>query len=358
MARLLLEGLTKKFGNFVAVDGLKLEIKSGTFTSLLGPSGCGKTTTLRMVAGLEVPTTGKILIDDRDVTDLPSRERKIGLVFQSYALFPDMTVFDNLAFGLRVAKISEAELRKQVKEFAETFQLDNVLESKTAKLGLDQRQRVALARTMITKPSILLLDEPLSNLDAGLRAKVRVELKRIRQQLNQTILFVTHDQLEAMSMADMIAVMDRGKLLQHASPREIYNKPNALFVANFIGSPTMNFLQCTLVHKEKGTFLDGGTFLLDVSRFESLFPTTSEYILGIRPEDVQIMNSGRADIEAVIELIEPLGPKKILNLRLEDSLVKTFVPYEHKCELGQKLRLGFNRDRMHIFDKFSGATIV
>jgi len=358
MTNLLLEGLTKKFGNFAAVDDLKLEIKTGTFSSLLGPSGCGKTTTLRMIAGLETPTAGKIMIDDRDVTDLPARERKVGLVFQSYALFPDMTVFDNLAFGLRVTNLPETDITREVKQFAETFQLDNVLESKPAKLGLDYRQRIALARTMITKPSVLLLDEPLSNLDAALRSMVRVELKRIHQQLNQTILFVTHDQLEAMTMSDMIAVMDRGKLLQHASPREIYNKPNTLFVANFIGSPTMNFLPCTLVHKEKGTFLDGGSFLLDVGDFMNLLPTSSEFVLGIRPEDLRIMRSGRPDIEAIVELIEPLGPKKILNLRLEDSLVKTFVSRDYSCEMGQKLGLGFNRDRIHIFEKSSGATIV
>jgi len=221
LAELILESLRKEFGSFVAVDDLSLKVESGKFASLLGPSGCGKTTTLRMIAGLTEPTSGSIYIEGKIVNDLPSRQRKVGLVFQSYAIFPDMNVFDNIAFGLKISKIDEGEIRRQAMEMAKLLQLEDVLDQNPKKLRLDEAQRLAIGRTLLTKPKVLLLDEPLSNLDASLRARMRSELKRLQAQLNQTVVMVTHDQLEAMTLADEIAVMDGGRLQQYGTPEEI-----------------------------------------------------------------------------------------------------------------------------------------
>ncbi|WP_455369951.1 ABC transporter ATP-binding protein, partial [[Eubacterium] cellulosolvens] len=228
---LRLEKLRREFGSLVAVNDLTLEIKSGEFVSLLGPSGCGKSTTLNMIAGLLEPTSGKIFVGDEDITGISPIERNVGLVFQNYAVFSSMTVYDNLAFGLKVRKYPEDQIRSEVHKIAETLELSDVLAMKAGKLRLDELQRTALGRSMITKPAFFLLDEPLSNLDAGLRSLMRVELKRIQQELKQTILYVTHDQVEAMSMADRIAVMDHGELQQYGPREELYSNPSNRFVA-------------------------------------------------------------------------------------------------------------------------------
>ncbi|HEY8475311.1 MAG TPA: ABC transporter ATP-binding protein, partial [Chloroflexota bacterium] len=245
MARILLDNLRKEFGKVVAVERLSLDVGDGQFVALLGPSGCGKTTTMNMIAGLERPTSGTIYFDDRPMNDVPPGKRNVGFVFQNYAIFTHMTVYDNLAFGLKIRHVPPAEIRKEVLKVAELLQLTDQLHQNAGRLSVNDMQKVAIGRTMIIRPSIFLLDEPFSNLDAAFRAYMRGELKRLQREIGQTMIYVTHDQVEAMSMADKIAVMDFGVLQQYGTPDEVYYKPVNMFVANFIGSPNMNFLTAT-----------------------------------------------------------------------------------------------------------------
>ena len=246
MAEIRLEKMTKRFGDLVAVGDLTLEVPHGSFVALLGPSGCGKTTTMNMISGIEKPTSGEILFDGEPITELEPGERNVGFVFQNYAIFTHMTVYENLAFGLRVRKDrpSKQALDAQVKRVAETVRLAGALERKAGRLSVNDLQKVALGRSMIVEPAIFLLDEPFSNLDAAFRAYMRAELKRIQHDIGQTMVYVTHDQVEAMSMADKIAVMNLGELQQYGTPDEIYNRPANRFVANFVGSVLINFLPC------------------------------------------------------------------------------------------------------------------
>jgi len=360
--KLELEELTKYFGNFCAVDHLTLEVNPGEFLSLLGPSGCGKTTTLNMIAGLLEPTYGRILIGGRDVTYLPPIERKVGLVFQSYAVFPHMTVYENLAFGLKIRKMPKAEIDKKVKEVASLLQLEDVLNVKGGKLSLDQTQRTALGRAMVIEPTFFLLDEPLSNLDPALRAVMRVKLKQLQKELAQTVVYVTHDQLEAMSMADRIAVMNAGKLQQVGTPEEVYNNPANKFVANFIGSPTMNFIDCTLTEKDAHILLDAEDFTIDVTRFGEVLKKEAcgpEVILGIRPEHVQIsMERVKNAIEGKVALVEQLGTETIITCRIGRKEIKALMLGTYKVSIGDRLYLTLNMDRLHIIDKKTEKVIV
>jgi multiple sugar transport system ATP-binding protein len=360
--KLELEELTKYFGNFCAVDHLTLEVNPGEFLSLLGPSGCGKTTTLNMIAGLLEPTYGRILIGGRDVTYLPPIERKVGLVFQSYAVFPHMTVYENLAFGLKVRKMPKAEIDKKVKEVASLLQLEDVLNVKGGKLNLDQTQRTALGRAMVIEPTFFLLDEPLSNLDPALRAVMRVKLKQLQKELSQTVVYVTHDQLEAMSMADRIAVMNAGKLQQVGTPEEVYNNPTNKFVANFIGSPTMNFIDCTLTEKDTRMLLDAEDFTIDVTRFGEVLKKEAcgpEVVLGIRPEHVQIsLERVKNCIEGKVALVEPLGRMTVAHIMISDIHIQVICPANFKVEYGSKVWVKFDTEHMHIFDKKTGKSII
>ena len=359
---LRLDTLRREFGSLVAVNDLTLEIKSGEFVSLLGPSGCGKSTTLNMIAGLLEPTSGKIFVGDEDITGISPIERNVGLVFQNYAVFSSMTVYDNLAFGLKVRKYPEDQIRSEVHKIAETLELSDILAMKAGKLRLDELQRTALGRSMITKPAFFLLDEPLSNLDAGLRSLMRVELKRIQRELKQTILYVTHDQIEAMSMADRIAVMDHGELQQYGPREELYSSPSNRFVANFIGSPSMNFIDCTFIEKDQSALLDMSDFQIDVTNYSNIIKKNasgSELVMGIRPENVNIdmTHKGEKSIQSEVYVTEPLGSKTIVSISIGNTTIKSLVPGTFHTKIGDKLWMEFDMEKLHVFNRKTETAI-
>lgn len=365
MGRLVLENLRKQFGELVAVDDLNLEVKSGEFVCLLGPSGCGKTTTLRMVAGLQKPDSGKVFIDDVDMTYAPPQKRGLGLVFQSWAIFNHMTAYDNIAFGLKVRKKPVGEIKSEVQKMVELLKLEEMLNVKAKALSQFEIQKVAIARTLVTDPTILLLDEPLSNLDAPLRAVMRDKLLEIHRDLRKTILYVTHDQLDAMMMADRVALMDIGVLQQYDTPDGIYNRPVNKFVANFIGTPTMNYINCTYVTDEekRRAYLDSGAFKYDATEFKNIIEeksTSTALIFGIRPQDVQISHERSSDesIKASVDLVEPLGSNVILHLAIDGIFIQALVKREFKTRPGAEMWVGFPRERIHLFDGKTERRIV
>ncbi|ALV63592.1 MalK (Trehalose/maltose import ATP-binding protein) [Thermococcus sp. 2319x1] len=371
MVGVRLVGVWKVFGDVVAVRELSLEVRDGEFMILLGPSGCGKTTTLRMIAGLEEPTRGRIYIGDKLVADpekgvfVPPKDRDIAMVFQSYALYPHMTVYDNIAFPLKLRRVPRVEIDRRVREVAELLGLTELLGRKPRELSGGQRQRVALGRAIVRRPQVFLMDEPLSNLDAKLRVKMRAELKKLQRQLGVTTIYVTHDQVEAMTMGDRIAVMNQGVLQQVGSPDEVYDKPANTFVAGFIGSPPMNFLDASVT--EDG-FVDFGEFRLKLlpDQFELLREKNlvgREVIFGIRPEDLydamfaQVKIPGENMVRAMVEIVENLGSEKIVHLRVGDvTFVGSFKP-ESKVQEGQEIDVVFDMKKIHIFNKTTGKAI-
>ena len=355
MTKVILENLTKIYpGGTVGVDHLNLTIESGSFTSLLGPSGCGKTTTLKLIAGLLDPTEGRIFFDDEDVTYVPPQLRSVGLVFQDYAVFPHMTGYENIAFGLRVRGLSEQEIKKKVKEVADLLELQDVLNRKPRDMNMSELQRVALARTIVTSPKVLLLDEPLSNLDATLRVKARMELKKLQKFLKQTIIYVTHDQVEAMTLSDKVAVMDKGKLKQYDSPKNIFERPRNKFVAGFVGTPPMNFIDCTLVQKDGRYLLDAGSFAIDATKLGDVLKDikSTALIMGIRPRDVSLsIKPISGGTIAKVFAVEPLGIEKVVTIRIDNILIKAITPKEFAVKLDQEVWFKFNLQKLHIFDK-------
>jgi len=363
MVKIHLEHVTKVFGEVVAVDDVTLTIREKEFMVLLGPSGCGKTTTLRIIAGLEEPTKGEVYIDDQPVTYLPPKDRDIAMVFQNYALYPHMKVYDNIAFPLKLRKYPKEEIDKMVKEVAEMLHIEDLLDRMPKQLSGGEQQRVALARALIRRPKAFLLDEPLSNLDAKLRVVMRAELKRLQKELGVTTVYVTHDQAEAMTMADRIAVMKDGKVLQVGSPADVFNKPVNLFVAGFIGSPPMNFIDCTAVEKDDSLILDAGEFQLDVTRFKDIIKketTSNELILGVRPDNV-IVGKEKAEglvTKATVYVVEPLGSETIIDLAIGDNIIKARTLETVDLKMGDEIWVGFNMDKIHIFDKKTEKAII
>ncbi|MET1101862.1 MAG: ABC transporter ATP-binding protein [Pyrodictiaceae archaeon] len=362
MVKVTLDNVSKFFGKVKAVVDLNLEVRDGEFVALLGPSGCGKTTTLLMIAGIYKPTKGRIFFDEVDVTDLPPKDRNIGMVFQSYALYPHMTVYDNIAFPLKLKKVPKNEIDRKVKEVAKLLQIDNLLNRKPAQLSGGQQQRVALGRALVKEPDVLLLDEPLSNLDAKLRVLMRAEIKRLQKELKITTIYVTHDQVEAMSMADRIAVMRAGRLQQYAEPEVLYNKPVNLFVAGFIGSPPMNFIEGSIIEEDGEYYFESEGLKLKLSKDlgELVASNSTDVILGIRPEHIKVITSGEADnaIDATVYVIEPLGRDLVINVKVGDTLLKVLSAPGLKLEPGQKVKLVFPEEKMHFFDKYTEKTIV
>ena len=321
MAEVSFEQIRKTFGKVVAVDDVDLTVADGEFVVLLGPSGCGKTTLLRCLAGLEHVDGGRVLIGARDATELPPRRRRIAMVFQSYAVFPHMNVFDNIAFGLRMQKVAKAEIKERVQSAAELLHIEDFLDRYPAQLSGGQRQRVAVARAIATPNVVLLMDEPLSNLDALLRMEMRAELKALLQRLGTTTIYVTHDQVEALSMGDRIAVMNSGRIIQADSPLAVYDRPADMFVGGFIGTPPMNFLEADVSADGARPRVQVGdeSFVLD----DGAGIRPGKVILGIRAEAIAVEN-GPSDgaVRATVVVVEPLGSHNLLTVQIGDDLVK------------------------------------
>ena len=355
MATVNFDHVTKKYGEVVAVDDFNLDIQDGEFMVFVGPSGCGKTTSLRMIAGLEDITTGTLSIGDKVVNDMPPKDRDIAMVFQSYALYPHMSVYDNLAFGLKLRKVDKKEIDRRVKEAAETIQLTNLLTRKPKELSGGQRQRVALGRAIVREPAVFLMDEPLSNLDAKLRVQTRAEIARLHQRLETTIVYVTHDQVEAMTMGQRIAVMSQAKLQQVGSPQELYDHPLNKFVAGFIGSPAMNFFPVTLDGTGEGARLKGAgvEIPLPAAFREGVGATTGrDFIVGVRPEhlDVAEVPGEYATTQSKADVVEYLGNEELLHIEVAGVDIVAVVSAERGVRPGDVVTLHFPLDKIHLFD--------
>jgi len=363
LARVSVKNLVKRFGSYAAVNNVSLDINDKEFMVLLGPSGCGKTTTLRCIAGLEIPDSGDIYIADTPVTDLPPKDRDIAMVFQSYALYPHMSVFDNMAFPLKMRKMPKPDIQKQVKETAELLRLEHLLDRKPKQISGGEAQRVALGRAIVRHPKVFLFDEPLSNLDAKLRVYMRAELKRLQKELATTTIYVTHDQVEAMTMADRIALMDSGVLRQLSTPSEVYNKPSNLFTAGFIGSPPMNLFDCSLTDANGQYALDAGEFKYgleeDAYRIVKNQATSSELVLGVRPEDINVQeNVAEETTRAEVYVVEPLGSENVIDMKIGTFLVKALAPPSLVFDIGHQVYITFKKEKTHIFDKKTGNAVL
>ncbi|MGI2031362.1 ABC transporter ATP-binding protein [Rhizobium panacihumi] len=346
--------LTLSFGSLTVLENLNLDIHNGEFLVLLGSSGCGKSTLLNCIAGLLEPTEGQIFIKDKNVTWEEPKDRGIGMVFQSYALYPQMTVEGNLSFGLKVAGMAKDEIAKRIARAAEILQIEPLLQRKPAALSGGQRQRVAIGRALVRDVDVFLFDEPLSNLDAKLRSELRVEIKRLHQQLKNTMIYVTHDQIEALTLADRIAIMKSGVIQQLADPITIYNRPNNLFVAGFIGSPSMNFLRGELVEQGGRIVFSthGVTFGLDGYEASESLTAGRKVVLGVRPEHIKVDGdlSGEEAHDAVVDIEEPMGADNLIWLKLAGHTISVRVGGARRYAVGAQVRLGFDMTMASLFD--------
>ena len=358
MASVTYENVSKRFGDVTAVSNLSIEVVDQEFLVFVGPSGCGKSTCLRMLAGLEEITEGRILIDDRVVNDVPPKDRDIAMVFQSYALYPHMSVYDNMAFGLKLRKTPKDEIGQRVRSAAEDLGILELLERKPKQLSGGQRQRVAVGRAIVRHPAVFLMDEPLSNLDAKLRVEARAMIGRLHHRLATTFIYVTHDQTEAMTMGTRIMVIKDGLLQQVASPQVLYDTPDNVFVAGFIGSPSMNFFDATLVAEDSRLFLDAGAFRVQVPEFK--VPTFMPFagkpvVFGIRPEDIhdpdyRPANVSEARVEAEVEVTELMGNEVFVYFNTGGRTYVARVDPRTSARVGSQMPAAFNMDNMHLFD--------
>ena len=358
MVTVRLENVTKRFGKVVAVDNANLEIKDKEFMALLGPSGSGKSTLLYLIAGIYKPTQGRIYFDDMDVTELPPKEHNIGLVFQNWVLYPHMKVFDNIAFPLELKKESKEEIRKKVTEVAKMLKIDHLLERYPYQLSGGQQQRVAIARALVVEPKLLLLDEPLSNLDALLRMNVRAELKRLQKELGITAIYVTHDQAEALAMADKIAVIREGEILQVGTPDDVYAKLWCKFVGGFLGNPPMNFVESTVI-RESGKLLIGESRVPAPPKYVELLKKfhVSKVLLGFRSHDAEVIElkpnmPNPPMLVGEVFAAEPLGRETIVTVVLDDeTYVKVFASKEQKFDVRDKVGIVLDLEKVLLFDK-------
>jgi len=365
MARVFYEHVTKRFGDVVAVNDLTLEISDKEFLVLVGPSGCGKSTAIRLLAGLETLTEGNVYIGDRLVNDVPAKDRDIAMVFQSYALYPHMSVFDNMAFGLRMHGTHRDEISRRVREAAQILGIEELLKRKPAQLSGGQRQRVALGRAIVREPAVFLFDEPLSNLDAKLRVQTRTELSKLHERLETTFIYVTHDQMEAMTMASRIAVLKDGLLQQVGTPEDLYFRPGNVFVAGFIGSPAMNFFDAAVKGTADRLYLDTQAFQIKVppEKVPPLVPYAGQTVVfGIRPEDIHdtefLPAHVRAEsVRARVDVTEMMGNEKFLHLLADDQKCLARVDPRTRARAGQEVQLAFDVDHMHTFDAQSELAI-
>ena len=358
MANVTYQNVSKKFGDFTALKDLNLNVEDKEFLVLVGPSGCGKTTALRCLAGLEEVTSGNVLIGNQVVNDVAPKDRDIAMVFQSYALYPHMSVFDNMAFGLKLRKVPKPDIKRRVEEAAQILGIEHLLKRKPRELSGGQRQRVAVGRAIVREPKVFLFDEPLSNLDAKLRVQTRAEISKLHHNLQTTFIYVTHDQTEAMTMATRIAVMNKGILQQLETPQNLYDKPGNLFVAGFIGSPSMNFFSAHLRKDGNDLFIDGDGFAVKIPS-EKAAPYMSfsgkEVIFGIRPEDIHnpaFVPPGihTSAVEAKVDVTELLGNEILLYLVIGGNSYVARVDPRTRFKVGDMVEVAFNMDNFHIFD--------
>lgn len=350
MASISLKNITKRWGDFIGVDNQSLEIPDKEFHVLLGPSGCGKTTTMRMIAGLEEPTGGEICIGDRVVNDDLPKDRDVAMVFQNYGLYPHMSIYDNIAYPLKVRKTPTDEIRPRVEKAAAQVELSDFLERKPKALSGGQRQRVALARAIVRTPKVFLMDEPLSNLDAKLRVSMRAELKHLSHELQITTVYVTHDQIEAMTLADRISVMNKGVIVQQGPPEEIYNDPANIFVASFIGSPAMNLINGSM---QDGWFITtGGTKLIKVGSGD-----IERVVLGIRAEDFTILEKGAGDIDVPVYATENTGDSALLTVQFGQQRVTAKGDRHIRKQINDVVGLRANSEHLYLFDPDSEQRI-
>jgi multiple sugar transport system ATP-binding protein len=348
MASISLKGVTKGWGSVVGVDNVDLEIRDKEFIVFLGPSGCGKTTTMRMIAGLEDLTGGDIQINGETVNDVDARDRDVAMVFQSYALYPNMTIYENIRFPLRMRNVPKDKHDAMVREAARMVELGELLDRKPKALSGGQRQRAALARAIVRQPQVFLMDEPLSNLDAKLRLSMRAQLKHIQKQLQTTTVYVTHDQIEAMTLADRIAIMNKGKIQQLGTPDEVYNNPANVFVAGFIGSPPMNLIAGDMAG---GSFTGPNTVVAKAGK------ASGKVTLGIRPEDVSIAAKGKGHVNATLYSLEPTGDQTLVSVRVADTLLVARADRDFRQAIDSPIALNFDVSRLYLFDGNTGVRI-
>ncbi len=364
MASIELINLSKTFGAAKAVDDLTLQVRDNEFVALLGPSGCGKSTTMNMIAGIEQPTAGEIRFDGRDISGLPANKRGIGFVFQNYAIFTHLSVRENLAFALRVRGLPSRDIDRKVAAIAELMRLSDKLDRPSAKLSVNEMQKLAIGRSAIAEPAIFLLDEPLSNVDAAFRAFMRTELKHLQHTLKQTMVYVTHDQIEAMSLADRIAVMNKGVLQQFGTPEEVYNAPANTFVANFMGSPSMNLIPATIGEERQLSLSFGEAGSLPVASDSPLSERlltarSSNVIFGVRPEDVELGHADdpRPGLRLPATFVEPIGPRTTVHLGLGGVAMKAVAAKRFGATLGEMLKVVIPEGKSHLFDPASGMAL-
>ena len=364
MARIEFKSVTKRYaGDVIAVDDLKLEIRDKEFVVLLGPSGCGKSTTLNMIAGLEDVTEGELWFDDQIVNALPPHKRDVAMVFQSYALYPHKSVYENIAFGLRMRKVAAAEIDRRVRDAAAKLEIGHLLNRRPSQLSGGQRQRVALGRAMVRQPAVFLMDEPLSNLDAALRISMRAEIKHLHTAMQTTFVYVTHDQAEALTLADRIVVMKDGVIQQIGNPDDVYERPRNMFVASFLGNPAINYLEGTI---ERGgaspVFRRGDLAITLPPKLAARVAAREgqELVLGLRPEDV--CPAGEAGpgmaLSGVVDSVLPVGSDRFIGLKVEGRDVYVRVDKEARYQEGASIQLGLVAERLHLFDKATGMTLL
>ena len=354
MAGVVLENIRKSYGNVDVIKGVDLEINDGEFTVFVGPSGCGKSTLLRMIAGLEDISAGDMFIGEKRVNDLPPKDRSVAMVFQSYAIFPHMTVRENIGFGLTIAKTPKAEKDSKVQEAARILQMEHLLDRRPSQLSGGQRQRVAIGRAITRKPEVFLFDEPLSNLDAALRMDMRMEIGKLHQQLGATMIYVTHDQVEAMTLADKIVVLKDGEVMQAGAPMDLYHHPKNLFVAGFLGAPSMNFsiVDIVKIDGEHITVKSDAIAQTVVNAQGRSFGVGDKATLGLRPQYLSIVDASAAGMTGTVVLTERLGSETVLNIRLTDgSTMIAAIADDQIFDKGQSVGLAFDAAKAHLFDE-------
>ncbi len=361
MATVTFDHVVKKYGDVVAVSDLNLEIGDGEFMVLVGPSGCGKTTSLRMIAGLEEISDGTLRIGDKVVNDVAPKDRDIAMVFQSYALYPHMSVRDNLAFGLKLRKVPKTEIERRINEAAGILQLEKLLDRKPKELSGGQRQRVALGRAIVREPAVFLMDEPLSNLDAKLRVQTRAEIARLHQRLGTTMVYVTHDQVEAMTMGQRIAVMSEGLLQQVGTPQQLYDAPINRFVAGFIGSPSMNFIELDVPSAVGAELVQGSTrFPVPSNYREGLSAAGSKVVAGFRPEHLELSDipAPSASMQGTADVVEYLGNEELLHVTVDGREVVAIVDSSNRVRPGDVVQLRLPAEKLHLFSAENGLSVA